>query len=587
MANTTSTTSENGATQPSQLEAVKTQVEFYFSQQNLANDAYLVSQMNAQMYVPIEVLLGFAKIKELTDDAKVIVEAVRNSKICTLSGKEDAIKPNIKTERNTIILREISAGTKKEEIETIFQDIGKQVKNIRSDVGDTWFVTMESEQEAVDTLLALRSKKFKDAPIKARLKSENILKSFYPPQSVDSTAPITAKTAPSLAGPAPAGTSPYGAPAPGAGYYGNYYGVPNNFGVQYNVGGHYAPADNSRYGNRRNFRGGRGNHYNNHQGKDHRSKSGSFERPNNRKNKDKKKQSDNSKKGSNHGERQPILNAVNFPPLPSASEEGASGSNSEIEHKYSHEDLMEIIKNMSDSELVLPEGKMDYAAHPAALTPDAHPDLLRNQRTYSIEQARESLRHGRPIRSDSVGSVDYESMMYGEEYTKVAREQRKKKEGDSEPKAAPKGKQEKKHEKSSSTDSKVAGYAAALIHGSPSPAPVSSPASSSSSTPAPAPTNGSSATASKVKGSKGQKGGEKKASAKKNGKGQPEKKAAAPKQESEGKVEEPTSAPSPWGGRSFLDVVKTQSDEKSEEVSDENKSEEAGSAKKEEGAQDN
>lgn len=31
-------------------QAIKSQVEFYFSKGNLANDAYLVSQMNSQMY---------------------------------------------------------------------------------------------------------------------------------------------------------------------------------------------------------------------------------------------------------------------------------------------------------------------------------------------------------------------------------------------------------------------------------------------------------------------------------------------------------------------------------------------------------
>jgi hypothetical protein len=31
--------------------AIKRQVEFYFSRNNLANDAFLVSQMNSQMYV--------------------------------------------------------------------------------------------------------------------------------------------------------------------------------------------------------------------------------------------------------------------------------------------------------------------------------------------------------------------------------------------------------------------------------------------------------------------------------------------------------------------------------------------------------
>jgi hypothetical protein len=39
-----------GFTEGAELkEAIKRQVEFYFSRANLANDAYLVSQMNSQM----------------------------------------------------------------------------------------------------------------------------------------------------------------------------------------------------------------------------------------------------------------------------------------------------------------------------------------------------------------------------------------------------------------------------------------------------------------------------------------------------------------------------------------------------------
>ena len=36
-------------------QAIQTQVEFYFSRDNLANDAFLVSQMNSQMCVPCPV----------------------------------------------------------------------------------------------------------------------------------------------------------------------------------------------------------------------------------------------------------------------------------------------------------------------------------------------------------------------------------------------------------------------------------------------------------------------------------------------------------------------------------------------------
>lgn len=43
-----------------QLEdAVMKQIEYYFSRQNLATDAYLVSQMDSEMWVPISTIAGF------------------------------------------------------------------------------------------------------------------------------------------------------------------------------------------------------------------------------------------------------------------------------------------------------------------------------------------------------------------------------------------------------------------------------------------------------------------------------------------------------------------------------------------------
>jgi len=39
------------------IDAVKKQVEYYFSKENLLSDPYLTSQMDAQMCVPINVVM--------------------------------------------------------------------------------------------------------------------------------------------------------------------------------------------------------------------------------------------------------------------------------------------------------------------------------------------------------------------------------------------------------------------------------------------------------------------------------------------------------------------------------------------------
>ncbi|CAI5733701.1 unnamed protein product [Hyaloperonospora brassicae] len=534
-------------------EAIKRQVEFYFSRANLANDAYLVSHMNSQTYVPVDIIISFSKIKQLTSDTALLVEAVEDSTVCSLNSSKDAIRPNIKSERTTIILREIPSSTKPEEVEAIFHGCGK-VANVRSDVGDTWFVTMNTEAEAVSTLLALRSKTFKGAALKARLKSENMLKSFYPTQPAENVI-------------APGMSAPYG----GRGYYASpNMGFYDNYGVPYNAvdpraGQNYSNnvVEKERYAG--NFQrggagGGRGfgrqsrsNGPGTYHQKEGRAKSGSFEQrraggP--RKNKDSRPKaavpqqandsSDEKKTApAAASERQPIMNAANFPPLPTAVEKDEASK--VITHKYVHEDIMEIVKNMDEKDCMLPEGEMDYTAHPAALTAEAHPDLLRNQRTYSIEQARDAMRQGRPIRSDSVGSIDYESMMYGEDYTKDAREQRKQKVESApastdavlSPKPTSAG---PASAKATVVPAKIVGYAAAVIHGTPAPTPAvdskkKQPVSKSNSKTA------------------GKEAAKSTKDAAKTGDTAP-KAAAAPV------VDESLPKAGAWGGRNFLDVVK-------------------------------
>ena len=133
-------------------------MEFYFSGANLQNDAFLVSQMNQQLYVPLVVVAKFKRVLMLTEDVALIVESMEQSKVCSMDAEKNMIKPNIKAAaRNTIILRDIPSDTKKEELMALFTDNKKCATpvEIRSDVGDTWFIKMESENDAKDTLLHL------------------------------------------------------------------------------------------------------------------------------------------------------------------------------------------------------------------------------------------------------------------------------------------------------------------------------------------------------------------------------------------------------------------------------------------------
>lgn len=48
-----------------------------FNRENLANDAYLLSQMDNDQYVPIWTVANFNQVKKLTKDIKLITEVLR------------------------------------------------------------------------------------------------------------------------------------------------------------------------------------------------------------------------------------------------------------------------------------------------------------------------------------------------------------------------------------------------------------------------------------------------------------------------------------------------------------------------------
>lgn len=53
----------------------------YF-RENLANDAYLLSQMDNDQYVPIWTVANFNQVKKLTKDIKLITEVLRGEFFC-------------------------------------------------------------------------------------------------------------------------------------------------------------------------------------------------------------------------------------------------------------------------------------------------------------------------------------------------------------------------------------------------------------------------------------------------------------------------------------------------------------------------
>ncbi|KFK28269.1 hypothetical protein AALP_AA8G494800 [Arabis alpina] len=66
---------------------ILTQVEYYFSADNLSTDKHLKEQMNDEGWVPVRVIAGFRRLAEMTNDIQTILEALRSSEVVEIKGE--------------------------------------------------------------------------------------------------------------------------------------------------------------------------------------------------------------------------------------------------------------------------------------------------------------------------------------------------------------------------------------------------------------------------------------------------------------------------------------------------------------------
>ncbi|KAL0718579.1 hypothetical protein Bca4012_067902 [Brassica carinata] len=66
---------------------ILTQVEYYFSADNLSKDKHLRGQMNDEGWVPVRIIARFRRLAELTDNIQTILEALRSSEVVEIKGE--------------------------------------------------------------------------------------------------------------------------------------------------------------------------------------------------------------------------------------------------------------------------------------------------------------------------------------------------------------------------------------------------------------------------------------------------------------------------------------------------------------------
>lgn len=156
-----------------------------FSKVGLESDPYINSNIR-QNRVPIEIIAQAPRVIEITDNIDTIKKALFECK--SIEATEEGVI--VKQEQLTLVLRNIPSATPSNDIIGIFQRLtvdGKPCptpQSIKSEMNDMWFVTFATKEDALLAHKAIIKETFNDQPIKARLKTESITKSYHsaPPQ---------------------------------------------------------------------------------------------------------------------------------------------------------------------------------------------------------------------------------------------------------------------------------------------------------------------------------------------------------------------------------------------------------------------
>jgi len=116
------------------LEKIRKQVEFYFSDSNFPRDKFLREQasQNEEGYVPLKVLTSFPRLKTLTEDVKLISEALETSLDLKLNKEGDMVRrmsslpEEDKSKDRTIYSKGFPReGYTIEQVEQVFSPFGK------------------------------------------------------------------------------------------------------------------------------------------------------------------------------------------------------------------------------------------------------------------------------------------------------------------------------------------------------------------------------------------------------------------------------------------------------------------------------
>ena len=128
--------------------------------------------------VAIENALRTSNVSHYTTPLTYFVVTVIYDQSVVVGG--GTVRPNIRVEQHTIILREVCGEISSADITDMFRAANcPSIVGCRSEMNSTWFVTFATEEAARSALFSIRSSRLGGAPVRARLKTESTIRSYY------------------------------------------------------------------------------------------------------------------------------------------------------------------------------------------------------------------------------------------------------------------------------------------------------------------------------------------------------------------------------------------------------------------------